>query len=143
MGDLEIELKADAEKSRAGQLPTFTGVYTSRGPRPLALTFWWKRALRVVDAQGRVVAPGPGPVLPCGVAEEWEALEPGARWSYDLAPGSYHVTLVFEAPPPHGFTQSRPDPRAFKGRVESNEVTLEVTPGDEKPGFLSRLLGRS
>jgi hypothetical protein len=154
MADLEIRLQAD----RTGQLKS---VYRNAGKEPLALTFWWNRSMRVTDAQGRVVEPGPGPVLPCGVREEWLLLEPGASverdeplgctqpagrsekigWSYELAPGTYRVVLVHEAPPKHGFTQSARDPRAFTGRVESDEVTLVVAEPEKKPGFLARLFG--
>lgn len=162
MSDLTIELKARVDQAAANELPAFTGVYTNRGSKPLALTFWWNRNMRVVDAGGRVVAPGPGPVLPCGVGEEWVLLDPGASiervepmgctqpagrserigWSYELAPGTYRVALVFEAPPGHGFSQSSPNEHAFKGRVESNEISFQVTEELRKKGFLSRLLGR-
>src|SRR5580700_7032930 len=123
MSDLEIVLQGT--RQRAGDTPVLKSVFTNKGTSPLALTFWWNRSMRVVDAQGNVVAPGPGSVLPCGVKEPWLVLEPGGRverdeplactqpagrverigWSYELAPGSYRVTLVFEAPPKHGFSQ--------------------------------------
>jgi len=160
--DLAIELVNDGSRRRAGESIALKGVYTNASARPLALTFWWNRTMRVLDAQGRVVPPGAGPVLPCGVAEEWSVLEPGGKlerdeplgctqpagrsepigWSYALAPGTYRVVLVHESPPPHGFTQSSPDARAFRGRVESNEVALAIEePEPRKPGFFSRLLG--
>ncbi len=146
MSDLTIELKAIGTKATAKEPPKFTGVYTNRGSKPLALTFWWNRTMRVVDAGGRVVPPGPGPSLPGGVAEEWVVLAPGASiernepmgctqpagrterigWSYSLAPGIYRVALVFEAPPAHGFTQSSPNAYAFVGRAESNEVLVQI-----------------
>lgn len=81
------------------------------------------------------------------MAEELEVIAPGATferfepfgctqpagrserigWSYALAPGSYAISLVFESPPAHGFIQHAPDPREFRGRVESNPVTLTIT----------------
>lgn len=98
--------------------------------------------MRVRDAEGRVVGPGPGPVLPCGVAEEltivgagerYERVEPlmctqpagrseAIGWAYGLAPGTYGVTLIHEAPPAHGFKQHGPDAREFVGRAESDEL---------------------
>jgi hypothetical protein len=47
--------------------------------------------------------------------------------SYALAPGTYSITLMFESPPAHGFTQHTADPREFRGRVESNPVTVTIT----------------
>lgn len=135
--------------------------FHNSGAAPVALTFWWNRRLVVRDVNGHLVKPGPGPVLPCGAAEDWTVIEPGASfereeslactqpagrteaigWSYDaLAAGAYRVSLIYEAPPAHGFTQSEPDHRAFTGRLESNDVALQVP---EKPkGWFARLLGR-
>jgi hypothetical protein len=124
-----------------------SAIYTNTSRQPLALAFWWNRTMRVVDAAGRVIAPGPGPVLPCGVAEHWQVLMPGHRhqrseplsctqpagqaasigWAYKLAPGTYGITLVFEAPPAHGFSQSEASAYAFRGRVESRELVIELT----------------
>jgi hypothetical protein len=132
-----------------------SSTFTNDGDAPVALAFWWNRTLRVVDAAGQLVAPGPGPVLPCGVAEDLEVVAPGASferaeslgctqpagrserigWSYDLAPGTYRVTLIYEAPPSHGFTQHAPDPREFRGRLESNEVTLTIPVPAKKKRF--------
>lgn len=136
--------------------------YTCRGDAPIALTFWWTRTLVVRDADGRVIAPGPGPTLPCGVGEAWQVLAPGETferdeplactqpagrpepigWSYELPAGTYEITLVHESPPPHGFTQADPHPHGFAGRVQSNAVTLVVSTPPARPGLLSRLLGR-
>jgi hypothetical protein len=33
---------------------------------------------------------------------------------------------VFEAPPAHGFSQSESNDHAFRGRVESNQLTIEL-----------------
>jgi hypothetical protein len=155
---LEIQLRAEPARYRAGDAVTLAATYLNTGESTLALTFWWNRTMRVVDASDRVVAAGPGPVLPCGVGEEQTLLEPGGRfdrpeplgctqpagarerigWSYALAAGVYRITLIFEAPPAHGFTQSRGDTRAHVGRVESNEVTVTIEP---RTGWLARLLG--
>jgi hypothetical protein len=159
---LTITLAVDRPIWRQDESITFTGTYANVGDAPLALTFWWNRLLRVTDAQGHVVAPGPGPVLPCGAAEDWTGLKPGERldrieplgctqpagqrkaigWSYVLAPGRYKVRLICEWPPAHGFTQSSPHAQAFRGHVESNEVDLTVEPPAPKEGLLARLLGR-
>lgn len=124
-----------------------SAIYRNTGTVPLALTFWWNRSMRIVDAQGRVVNPGPGPVLPCGAGESWLTLMPGEQheraeplactqpagqsaaigWSYRLRPGSYGITLVFEAPPAHGFTQSDANAAAFSGRVTSPELRVVLT----------------
>jgi hypothetical protein len=161
--DLAIELHTGDQRSPADAPIALRATYTNVGQTPLALTFWWNRRARVTDAQGRVVAPGPGPVLPCGVGEEWVVLEPGQKherdeplactqpagraeaigWTHALAPGTYRVTLVFESPPPHGFSQAAPHERAFRGRVESNEVTVVVEEPTKRAGLLARLLGRS
>lgn len=123
-----------------------TATFTNDSAAPAALAFWWNRRMRVVDATGKVIPPGPGPVLPCGVAEDLEIVEPGAScdhaeplgctqpaggpdgvgWSYDLAPGRYRVTVIYQWPPPHGFTQHQADPREFRGKLESNEVEITV-----------------
>jgi hypothetical protein len=156
MNHLNLELRIDP----AAPLQ-FISTYTNQGTAPLALTFWWNRRLRVVDTTGVVIEPAKGPVLPCGVAEDWRVLAPGERhdevqtlgctqpagrsepigWAYALAPGTYQVTLVFESPPAHGFSQAAPHPHAFAGRVESNEVEL-VVPVPAPRGFFERLLGR-
>ena len=158
---LTIALRAEPARDGHDEPARLRAVFTNTSDRALALTFWWTRRLRVVDAQGREVAPGPGPVLPCGVAEDWTVLAPGERhehneplactqpagrsepigWSYALAPGTYRVRLFHEAPPAHGFTQSAPHPDAFRGRVESDEVTITVAAPPERPGLLRRLFG--
>lgn len=157
---LEIALRAPRAAFRADESIALTGVYHNTGDEPLALAFWWQRSMRVRDAAGRVVAPGAGPVLPCGVAEELTILGPGEReeraeplactqpagapagvgWSYALAPGEYGVVLVYAAPPAHGFTQHAADPREFRGRVESDELRIVVEPAPKR--LLARLLGR-
>ncbi len=157
---LEIRLRCDRPRVREGEAITLTGIYRNVGDAPLTLAFWWHRTMRVRDAEGRVVAPGPGPVLPCGVGEDLAILGPGEEfaraeplqctqpagqaasigWSYALTAGEYGVTLVFAAPPAHGFTQHVPDPREFRGRVESDELRLAVEPAPR--GLFRRLLGR-
>ncbi len=159
---LAIELRAARPRFRAGEEIGAVATYRNTGTEPLALAFWWNRSFRVLDAAGKVVTPGPGPVLPCGIREEWTILAPGESferaeglactqpagrsesigWSYALAPGAYRLTFVFESPPAHGFTQSAPHERAFRGRVESNPVEILVEEPERKPGFLGRLLGR-
>ncbi|MFO0595362.1 MAG: hypothetical protein U0228_08660 [Myxococcaceae bacterium] len=150
---VELSLKVDAQR--------LVSVWKNTGSTPVALAFWWNRRLRVRDASGAVVEPGPGPVLPCGVAEDWTVIEPGQSferdealactqpagrsepigWSYDhLAAGPWKVTLLFAAPPAHGFSQSPPHPHAFTGSLESNEVTW-VVPTRPK-SLMDRLLGR-
>ncbi len=124
-----------------------SAIYTNTSRKPLGMAFWWNRSMRIVDANGNVVPPGPGPVLPCGASERWQVLMPHARhqrleplsctqpagqtktigWSYKLTPGTWSITLVFEAPPPHGFSQSESNEYAFVGRVESNTVVVELT----------------
>src|SRR4051812_30210093 len=134
--------------------------YINDGGAPIALTFWWNRSMRVVDAAGVVAKPSGGPVLPCGVGEDWQVLAPGETvrpnepmlctrpagrteaigWSYEeLAAGSYTVVLVYESPAPHGFTQSRPRPQAFVGRVESSAVIVDIVEKPKKKGFIARL----
>ena len=144
--DLAIELVASKARCRVKDL-ALSAIYRNTGRAPLALAFWWNRTMRIVDAAGHTLAPGPGPVLPCGVAERWQIVMPGrtlqrseptsctqpagqsARigWSYALVAGIYRITLVLEAPPAHGFSQSEPNDHAFQGHVESNELTVELT----------------
>jgi hypothetical protein len=157
LSGLSIELRATGARHEAGAPISLKGIYTNTGPEPFTLAFWWNRRIRVVDAQGRVVTPGPGPVLPCGIMEQLLRLAPGERhergealgctqpagrseaigWSYDLAPGTYRLTLVFEAPPAHGFSQGD---GTWRGKVESNEVAIEVVPAPPR-GLLSRIAG--
>lgn len=164
---LSIELKTKDGKARARNQDeaALVAVFRNTGAAPIALTFWWSRRLRVVDAAtGAEVAPGPGPVLPCGVAEDLTVLAPGESvehdepfgctqpagetrdvgWSYALGAGTWKVSLVFEFPPAHGRTETS-DARAWRGRVETNAVTLtldEALParGASKP-FWKRLFG--
>lgn len=145
MSALAIELVSRG-RCRVKDL-ALSAIYTNRSRAPLALTFWWNRTMRVLDDQGRLVTPGPGPVLPCGVAEGWQVLMPGRSyqrseplqctqpagrsesigWSYKLTPGTWRITLVYEAPPAHGFSQSEDNEYAFRGRVESPEIVVELT----------------
>lgn len=124
-----------------------SAIYTNTSPQPLALAFWWNRSMRIVDSAGNVVTPGPGPVLPCGVAERWQVLMPGHKyqrseplsctqpagqtatigWSYNLTPGEWGITLVLESPPAHGFSQSESNEYAFAGRVESRQLVVKLT----------------
>jgi hypothetical protein len=144
------------ESLRAGTPMALRSTFANTGETPVALTFWWTRSLRITDAAGLAVPPGPGPVLPCGAAEEWTVLAPGqclerdeplgctqpagvvtlVGWSYALAAGRYRVVLIFEQPPPHGFSQCRPHGQAFAGRVESNAI--DVTVSEASPGILGR-----
>lgn len=157
---LEIKLRSARDRYGAKDELALTATYANTGDTPLALAFWWHRTMRVRDAANRVIEPGPGPELPCGVAETLEILAPGATfsraeplgctqpagqaarigWSYTLAPGSYRIALIFEAPPAHGFTQHAADPREFRGRVESNELAITIEPAP--PGLLAKLFGR-
>lgn len=157
---LQIALDAGREPHHAGAPIALSATYHNTGATPLALAFWWQRSMRVHAAGGRELAPGPGPVLPCGVAEDLTILAPGEKhtrveplactqpagasgrigWSYALAPGEYQVVLVFTAPPAHGFSQHEPDPREFRGQVESNAVRVVVAPAPR--GLLARLFGR-
>lgn len=124
-----------------------SAIYVNTSPKPLALAFWWNRSMRILDSEGQIVAPGPGPVRPCGVAEPWQILMPGHKcqrqeplsctqpagqaaaigWSYDLSPGTYRITLLFAAPPAHGFSQSEANEYAFTGRVKSNQIEVTLT----------------
>lgn len=145
MAVLAIELVSKG-RCRVKDL-ALSAIYKNTSRQPLALAFWWNRSMRIVDSQGRTVTPGPGPVLPCGVAERWQIVMPGHQvqrleplsctqpagkaatigWSYNLTPGTYGITLVFEAPPAHGFSQSESNDYAFSGRVESRELVVELT----------------
>jgi hypothetical protein len=155
---LEIKLRSARDHYRANDEPELIARYVNTGDKPLALAFWWHRTMRVRDAADRVITPEPGPVLPCGVAEHLEILAPSAAferpeplactqpagqaarigWSYTLAPGRYRIVLVFEAPPLHGFTQHAADPREFRGKVSSNELSITIA----SPGVLAKLFGR-
>jgi hypothetical protein len=144
---MQLTLSTVRETYRADEQPLLRARHTNDGVAPIALSFWWNREMRVLDSNDRVVVPAPGAVLPCGMAETLEVVEPGAAferdepfgctqpggrsenigWSYKLAPGTYTIALVFESPPAHGFEQHEPDPREFRGRVESNPVTVTIT----------------
>lgn len=144
MASLAIELVSKASSSIKDF--TLSAIYTNTTNQPLALAFWWNRSMRIIDGNGQIVVPGPGTVLPCGVSERWQIVMPGHKvqraeplsctqpagrppnigWAYKLAPGRYRITLVFEAPAAHGFSQSEPNDHAFRGRVESREVAVEL-----------------
>jgi len=147
VSELEVRLELRTPRVPEGEDPELVSTLRNRGSRPLGLTLWWTRRLQIRDAAGALVEPGPGPTLPCGVAEEVTILAPGAAleraeawsctqpagapsgvgWSYQLAPGRYTLSLVYESPPPHGFTQHPPGQEVWRGRAVSNEVELEVT----------------
>lgn len=157
---LAITLHPATGPARAGDLILLSATYQNTGDTPLALAFWWQRTMIVKDAAGQVITPGPGSVLPCGVAEDLIILAPGEShtrdeplactqpagapatvgWSYPLPAGDYTVALVHAAPPAHGFGQHAPDPREFRGRAESNPVRVHVEPAPK--GLLARLFGR-
>ena len=144
---MQLSFHTVASTYRDDEQPALRARYTNDRAAPIALSFWWNRAMRITDANGVLVVPSPGSVLPCGMAETLEILVPGASferdeplgctqpggrsenigWSYKLAPGRYTIMLVFESPPAHGFVQHAPDPREFRGRVESNAVTVTIT----------------
>lgn len=142
---LKVTLAAASTRVKTDQDLQLSSVFENVGTTRLPLTFWWNRRLRVTDAAGNVVAPGPGPVLPCGVAETAVPLEPGKSlerkehfgctqpagcdrtvgWSYHLAPGTYRIVLIYESPMPHGYDHN-PDPGAWIGKVLSNEITVKI-----------------
>jgi hypothetical protein len=143
----------------AGEPLALRAIYRNTSAAPIALTFWWTRRMRVVDEAGRPVDQAPGPVAPCGAAEEWTVLPPGGTcerdeplactqpagvqqtvgWSYPLPAGRYRVSLLFQQPPLHGFTQSTPHAAAFTGSIESTPLDVMV---GERPSWLTRLFGR-
>jgi hypothetical protein len=145
VSELTIDLTIDSARVSPGEDPELTATYRNTGAEPLTLFFWWNRFLRVTDAEGRDIPPGSGPVLPCGAAEEPTTLEPGAHfsrpeawgctqpagstakvgWSYDLAPGTYQVRLVFESPAAHGYDPSAREPQ-WRGRIETAPIELIV-----------------
>ncbi len=157
---LRIELSTTGSVNADGQ-PELKATFINDGATPLALTFWWNRTLEVRDATGALVTPGPGPVAPCGAAEDWTVLPPGGRherpdgfactqpageservgWAYTLSPGTYRARFVYQAPPPHGFVQAEPHPQAFVGTVRSDEIVLTVTQPTPR-SWWRRLFGR-
>lgn len=153
---MQLTLTTARDAYRADEEPFLRARYTNDAVAPITLSFWWNRAMRVTDSNGVMVVPSSGSVLPCGMAETLELVEPDASferdeafgctqpagrsekigWSYKLAPGTYTIALVFESPPAHGFVQHAPDPREFRGRVESNPVTVTITAAPARKKFL-------
>ncbi|MBI3726628.1 hypothetical protein HY251_22105 [bacterium] len=143
---LAIELRSQRPRFAKTDDISLSAVYTNVSQEPFTLTFWWNRRLEVVDSRGQAVAPGPGPVVPCGVNEEATLLLPGKSveraepfactqpagpkqtigWSYALRAGAYRVTLELAFPPAHGFKQAAFDPRAWRGSVRSNTIDIVV-----------------
>src|SRR5882724_1131197 len=80
---LSIELRSAAPRSAHQEALQVTAKYTNTGDKPISLTFWWNRRLRIVDASGATVTPGPGPVLPCGIRESLTVLKPGESFERD------------------------------------------------------------
>jgi hypothetical protein len=154
---LAITLTLDRAQFVEGDEIAFKGTYRNTGTAPYSLTFWWNRRMRVTDAAGKEVPPGPGPVLPCGVKEEVAVLQPGQSlergepmgctqpagrsesigWSYTLPPGTYRAVLLFAFPPAHGFLDREAD--SWTGQVESNAVEFTVT---HRPTLMERIFGR-
>jgi hypothetical protein len=140
-----VTLKASKTAFPTSADVQLTGVFENVGPRPLAMTFWWNRSMRITDAAGKTLVPGAGPVLPCGAAETPHLLAPGARherteplgctqcaglsravgWSYTLPAGRYRIVLIYENPAPHGHWPNRV-PDAWRGRVESEPVEITI-----------------
>ena len=149
---LSIELRSKKTEFATQDDLELEAVYTNSGAEAFSLTFWWNRRMRVTDSTGKEIAPGPGPVLPCGVAEDVETLAPGKSltrdeyvgctqpagesrdigWGYELGAGTYTVTLIFEYPPKHGRLESDAKD-AWRGRVESNPVTFTLAAAKKKP----------
>lgn len=155
---LSITLQVLKPELVEGEPLELRATYRNEGAEPLGVPLWWTQRLRIADASGAELAPGPGPVLPCGIPERVQVLDPGASlvtdvpfactqpagqplgigWSYQLEPGRYRVTLIYEFPPRHGFGVERRE-SCWRGRAESNPVELMVT---AKPGLMARLFGR-
>jgi hypothetical protein len=158
---LAVTLSGNA-KYVAGESIVFKGTYANVSDESLVLTFWWNRFIKVRDAQsGEIIAPGAGPKLPCGVGEDEcviaakssvereeylgctqpHGAEELIGWSYDLRPGSYIATLVFEYPRCN-YGKSR-NSSHFTGRAESNEFQFQVEEDATQKNKQGELLARS
>jgi hypothetical protein len=154
---LSISLAPPPAQFTEGDAISFKGTYRNTGEVPYSLTFWWNRRIRVTDSSGKVMVPGPGPVLPSGIQESSTPLavggsierieplactQPAGRseaigWSYTLPPGAYRAVLHFAFPPAHGLRQTAAD--SWSGEVESNSVEFTVAP---RPSLFERIFGR-
>lgn len=153
VSSLTIDLRSAKPGFRNAREIELKAKYTNIGAEPISLTFWWNRRMRIVDSNGATLAPGSGPVLPCGIREELTVLKPGESferdefvgctqpagesraigWSYALAAGIWKVTLLFEFPPAHGRIENE-DVRSWRGIVESNTVTFSLDENAPGPG---------
>ncbi len=142
---LKITLRADGGPFKDADDVSLIATFENVGNKPFSLTFWWNRFIKVQDSDGNKVTPIGGPVLPCGVKEETETLEPGQTferneglactqpagskpligWAYKLKPGKYKVKLIFKNPPSHGHAPNEA-PDAWEGKTKSNTVEMII-----------------
>jgi hypothetical protein len=143
---LRVSLVSKKKRFKDAISVELTGIFENVGDKPFTLAFWWIRFIRVVDKNGKVVRPGPGPALPCGIAEDPTTLAPGDRferreglactqpaglnkkvgWDYDhLPPGKYRVSLIMQNPPAHGY-DVHSDGEAWKGKLETEPIEIEI-----------------
>jgi hypothetical protein len=142
---LHITLKAPKKPFKNGKDSSLTAVFENVGSKSFSLTFWWVGFFRIKDEKGKLVVPGPGPVLPCGVKEGTTKMIPGdireetqtfgctqpaglkikVGWEYDLKPGKYSVIFIYENPAAHGHAVNDAKD-AWKGRVETDPIQIVV-----------------
>lgn len=158
MTDLQVELFCDQASFRSADEVALRSRFTNTGDAQVLLTFWWNRRIELRDGKGEVVSPGPGPTLPCGMAERPTTLQPGQAhdsreglactqpagatveigWQYSqLEPGEYRARLVFAYPPSHGYDTEVEG--HWEGSITSNEVMFTIL--ERRKGFFARLFG--
>ena len=142
---LKITISAEPGPHEDPKEVVLKATYENVGDEPFSLTFWWTVTLRIKNEKGITLRPGHGPELPCGIKEDPEVLKPGGTftrdrylqctqpaglkalvgWGYDLAPGTYEITLVMNSPPKHGYGVNT-NTDAWKGRAESNSIRITI-----------------
>ena len=144
---LRVSLRAINSACDRAENATLVSTFEEVGDQPISLTFWWNRFLRITERDGRFIAAGPGPELPCGVKEMPVQLQAGVRherseplactqpsglgkrvgWQYTLKPALYRISLLFANTSAHGYAPNRA-PDAWKGRVETASVEITIDP---------------
>ncbi len=143
---LKLVLAPAKQKYKTSEELQLFSSFENIGEKSFSLMFWWNRRILIIDSKGKIVPPKEGPQLPCGATEYPTEIQPGKTvsrkeplkctqpigakedigWSYQLKPGTYKISLIYQSPSPYSYGRIVPQD-AWKGKVTSNavEVTIE------------------
>lgn len=144
---LKLTLRAKTDAGTEMRDIKLESIFENVGDKRINLTFWWNRFIEIQNAEtGEVIAPGPGPVRPCGMGEDITSIDPqksfdreeyigctqpagqtqNIGWSYDLKSGRYNAKLIFEYPPSRHNYGGRQG-GLWQGKVVSNSVSFSIS----------------